>query len=108
MYRYLNMAQEEEALIFNLQVGDLKQIYWCLTTLNNKEPIENLTSYKGASAFDEFKYLYINQERIKQIVDEICTAESMGLDIKFLDFNQFKHYVESNKTLSDINLENQR
>lgn len=108
MYKLITMAQDEECLIFNLQVGDLKHIYWCLTTIENKTPIENLASYKEDAAIDEFKYCYADKEQIERIADEIYTREANNLEIKFLDFNQLRTCINENKSILDIIQENNK
>lgn len=108
MYKLITMAQDEECLIFNLHTGDLKYIYWCLTTIDNKTPIENLTSYKQDETIDEFEYCYADKEQLERIADEIFTREADGLEIRFLDFNQLRNCIVENKSILDIIRENNR
>ena len=108
VYKLITMAQDEECLIFNLHTGDLKHIYWCLTTTDNKTPIENLTSYKQDAAIDEFEYCYVDKEQLERIADEIFAREANGLEIRFLDFNQLRRCIVENKSILDIIRENNR
>lgn len=108
MYKLLTMAQDEDSLIFNLSTEESKHIYWCLTTNDNKVPIENLTTYKEEAAIDEFEYFFVSKKQIQRIADEICDLEANNttVEIVFTNFHQLVRCLLEKKTVAEILKEN--
>lgn len=108
MYRLLTMAQEDEMLILQMENDVSRQIFWVLTTPNNKIPIENLTARKDEEDIYEFKYLFANKKQINRVTNEMYELEVNSPDIVF-EFKNFQHFTRcllENKSVSEILKEN--
>ena len=108
MYKLLTIAQEDEMLVLQMENDISSQIFWVLTTPNNKVPIENLTVYKVEEGFHEFKYFFANKKQIKRINDEMYELgmNSSDIEFEFKNFQQFTRCLLENKSVSEILKEN--
>lgn len=108
MYKVLTIAQEDEMLVLQTENDISSQIFWVLTTPNNKVPIENLAVCKDEEGIYEFKYFFANKKQIDRITNEMYELEvnSPDIELGFKNFQQFTRCLLEKKSLSEILKEN--